>query len=388
MTPSDPILNKWSAELDQATMKSNALVVALFSVPQRRLLFGNLAAKHLLKGEAGSLVNPSFDHLCGQGAENPVYEGLLTIGDSISVNTTIEARVCIRAGEMLITGEVNLQKIIDQNTRMARLNQEINNLQRMLVKEKIMVENTMEDLQQANAQLEILNQEKNRFLSIAAHDLRNPISTAISYIDILLNNSEVFPADRKQKFLKVIEERLQFSLKLMAELLDVSRIESGSLQLKAEMNNYRQLLEQTIEFNQLVGKWKDIRVGLDCGEKELVFSFDRNKMEQVLNNLISNAIKYSKPGTSVSVSVKRVHGMVETAVSDQGIGIPENELGQIFEPFKKSSSRPTAGESSTGLGLAIAKKIVEEHGGQIGVKSKPGAGSTFTFSIPIIPKQE
>lgn len=382
MTPSDPILKKWSAELDLAMMSSNALVVALFSIPHRSLLFGNLAAKHLLKGETDSLVNPTFDHMSGQGGGNPVFEGLLTIGDSVSVNTTIEARVYMRDEELLITGEVNLQKIIDQNTRMARLNQEISNLQRMLVKEKIVVENTMEDLQQANAQLEILNQEKNRFLSIAAHDLRNPISTAISYIDILLNNAEVFPEDRKQKFLKVIEERLQFSLKLMAELLDVSRIESGSLQLKAELNNYWELLEQTIEFNQLVGKWKQISVGLDCGEEELVFSFDRNKMEQVLNNLISNAIKYSHPGSSVSISVKHVSGMVQTAIRDQGIGIPENELGRIFEPFQKSSSRPTGGESSIGLGLAIAKKIVEEHGGAIGVQSVPGEGSCFLFTLP------
>jgi signal transduction histidine kinase len=383
MTPSDPILNKWSAELDLATLNSSALVVALFSIPDRRLLFGNLAARQLLKGEAESLVNPSFDKLVGQGVGDPVFEGLLTIGDSISMNTTIEARVCIREEEILITGAVNLQKIMEQNTRMARLNQEISNLQRMLVKEKIMVENTMEDLKDANAQLEVLNQEKNRFLSIAAHDLRNPISTAISFTDILLNNADVFPEDRRQKYLKVIEERLQFSLKLMAELLDVSRIESGSLQLQTSLNDYRELLEQTIQFNQLVGKWKNISIGLECGEGEMVFSFDLSKMEQVLNNLISNAIKYSQPGTEVSVSVQFANGMVETAVRDQGVGIPESELGQIFEPFKKSSSRPTAGESSTGLGLAIAKKIVEEHGGHIGVESKPGAGSTFTFSLPL-----
>jgi signal transduction histidine kinase len=375
---------RWNVELEKAALQSNALFLAIYSLEERELLFGNLAAKHLLKGNpVGGLINPSFDQLAGRGGDNPVFDGLLTVGDNLSVNTTIEARVCIKSGEMLVTGEINLQKIVEQNTRMARLNQEISNLQRMLIKEKILVENTLEELKQANEQLEVLNQEKNRFLSIAAHDLRNPISTAISFTDILLNNADLFPEDRRRQFLKTIEERLQFSLKLMTELLDVSNIEAGTMQLKKESNDYRKLLEQTTTFNQLVGKWKNVSVKLDCRDSELVFGFDRNKMEQVLNNLISNAIKYSHPGSSVSVSVKRENQLLQTAVNDHGVGIPEEEQEKIFEPFQKSSSRPTAGESSTGLGLAIAKKIIEEHGGVIRVRSTPGKGSSFLFTLPL-----
>lgn len=378
-----PLHHQWTAELEDAVSRSNALFVALFSVNERKLLFGNPAALELLKDMGvDGLINPTFDKLAGLEGDNPVFEGLLTVGNSISVNTTMEARVFKKESGLLVAGEVNLQKIIELNTRMARLNQEISNLQRMLMKEKILTEQTLEELRQANHQLELLNQEKNRFLSIAAHDLRNPISTAISFTDILLHNADVFPDDRKAGFLKTIEERLQFSLKLMSELLDVSKIEAGTLQLKKEKADYRKLLEQTIAFNQLVGQWKKISIDLQCGEHELEFGFDRNKMEQVLNNLISNAIKYSHPGSRVTVSVKRGDKLVRTEIHDEGIGIPGDELDKIFEPFQKSSSRPTAGESSTGLGLAIAKKVVEEHGGSIGVTSKPGEGSSFFFTIP------
>ncbi|MFO7998811.1 MAG: HAMP domain-containing sensor histidine kinase [Bacteroidales bacterium] len=388
MQPPETLWKKWAIELKASVWESNALFVAIFSIDERMLLFGNQAAGHLLGGIPWEgLINPSFEKLAVQKGENPVFEGLLTIGDNVSVNTTTEARVFIKGNEMLIIGEVNLRKILDQNTKMARLNQEVSNLQRKLMKEKFLVENTLEKLQKVNEELEILNREKNRFLSIAAHDLRNPISTAISYTDILLNNADMFPADKQQQFLKTIEERLNFSLKLMAELLDVSRIEAGTIPLQKERTNYRMLLEQAIAFNQLVGKWKEISVNLAFTARDFVFDFDKNKIEQVLNNLISNAIKYSEKGSGVQVTVAQKEGFIHTTIADQGVGIPGHELDGIFEPFKKSSARPTGGESSTGLGLVIAKKIIEEHGGRIGVESTPGVGSSFYFSLPLMPKQ-
>jgi signal transduction histidine kinase len=374
----------WIGEIRQAAADSKALCIALFSTGDRKLVRANAAAVHLLRGGGPErLVNPTFDKLLECRGNEPAYEGLLTLGDNESMNTTIQAKVFVRDGEMLITGEVDLPRITDLNTKMARINQENNNLQRQLLKEKIQVERMMEELRETNRQLGLLNLEKNRFLSMAAHDLRNPISTAISYVDILLNSGGLFPEDKRTGFLHTIDERLKFSLKLMNELLDVSRIETRSIRLEVREHSYRDLLEQTIRFNQLVGRWKEISVGLACPGDPLVFAFDRNKMEQVLNNLISNAIKYSPKGSKVRIQVDREKEAVHTAVCDQGVGIREDELEGIFEPFRKSSSRPTAGESSTGLGLAITKKIIEEHGGGITVESSPGKGSCFRFTLPV-----
>jgi signal transduction histidine kinase len=110
---------------------------------------------------------------------------------------------------------------------------------------------------------------------------------------------------------------------------------------------------------------------------------DRNKIEQVLNNLISNAIKYSYPNTTIRIEVLRQGDFVVTKVIDQGQGIPADELPHVFKPFQKASTKPTAGEKSTGLGLAIVKKIIEGHQGEIGVESEVGKGSTFFFRLPL-----
>ncbi len=381
------ILKDWSVKLEEASLTSNALCFALFAIDDRRLIYGNKAILQLIKAKEvwKGLINPTFDSLVTTQQQGLVFEGLLTLGDSIAANATIDARIFIKDNELFITGEINLLHILDQNRKMSQLNQEISNLQRNLVKEKMMLANTLKELKQSNEQLSILNSEKNRFLSMAAHDLRSPISTAISYTDILRNDDGTFSPERKQRFLGIIEERLQFSLKLMAELLDISKIEAGSLELSLKTNDYVELVRQTIKFNQLIANLKDITITMDCEEQDLFFLFDRGKVEQVINNLISNAIKYSGKGTKVLVKVERQSGGVKTIVIDQGVGIKNHELPHIFYPFQKSSSTPTAGESSTGLGLAIAKKIVTEHGGSIDVESKEGHGSRFSFFIPLQP---
>jgi two-component system, sensor histidine kinase and response regulator len=377
-------LKKWKGLVEKATLNSHALCVALFQVDPPRCMFANQAMEHLLRTDKPweGLINPDFARLSAMTGEGLVFKGLLTIGDSLSMNTTIEACIYRQGNEILLTGEINLLKMLDQNTKMARLNQEISNLQRNLVKEKMILANILDELKQANQQLALLNEEKNRFISMAAHDLRSPVSTALSYTDIMLNNEGIFPKEKNLQFLRVIEERLGFALKLMSELLDLGKIESGSLKLNLQKNDFLQLLEKTIRFHRMVADMKKISIFLDCTEESLLFAFDKEKMEQVLNNLISNAIKYSAPATHVQVKTERHQNEVRTWVIDQGVGIKESELSQIFHAFQKSSSVPTAGESSTGLGLVIAKKIVEEHGGVIGVESEENKGSSFYFTIP------
>jgi signal transduction histidine kinase len=171
-------------------------------------------------------------------------------------------------------------------------------------------------------------------------------------------------------------------LKLINDLLDVAKIEAGRLDLELATGNLCGLIEENLTMNQMLAEKKSIRLDFaaECGLP--LFRFDRGKVEQVLNNLISNALKFSAPGTAVTVQASHVNDSVVVSVRDHGQGIPAEELDKLFKPFGKTTVCSTAGEKSTGLGLAICRKIVEGHGGRIWAESELGKGSNFSFSLP------
>lgn len=382
-------ISSWLDIVESAALASNALCIAVFSIPDRSLLFGNKAFHQLAQTTpAESLINPTFERLEQLSAESdsrtkPLFEGLMTIGSDTGMNTTINTKVFRDGDQMLVTGEIDLERINKQNQRLSELNRETSNLQRQLTKDKILLEHTLYDLKKANEQLGIVNEEKNKFMNMAAHDLRNPIAIAISYADILINDPDSFSASQRETFLKTIEERLRFSLKLMSELLDISKIEAGDVELNMTNNDYVALVNKTVAFNQMVARYKNIHIRIETDISSWHFAFDKNKIEQVLNNILSNAIKYSFKNSYIIIWItKDENGKAVTSVIDQGAGIKKEELPNIFQPFHKSSTTPTAGESSTGLGLAISKKIVEEHGGWLEVSSRINEGSRFTFFLP------
>jgi two-component system cell cycle sensor histidine kinase PleC len=241
-----------------------------------------------------------------------------------------------------------------------------------------------EALQQSNDQLRELNNQKNEFLGMAAHDLRNPIAVIQNVSLILSRYSSENLSEKQQEFLRKIHNTSKFMLELLNHLLDISKIEAGKLELEITKNNYPNFVEKTIEFNRFFATEKSISMDLVLLNEIPPIGFDQNKIEQVLNNLISNAIKYSHPHTTITIGVLKEKGFVVTKVIDQGQGIPQDELPHVFKAFQKTSTKPTAGEKSTGLGLAIVKKIVEGHQGEIGVESEVGKGSTFFFKLPLL----
>jgi PAS domain S-box-containing protein len=244
-----------------------------------------------------------------------------------------------------------------------------------------------EALRQSNDQLRELNNQKNEFLGMAAHDLRNPIAVIQNSSSVLSRFSSENLSEKQKEFLKKIYDTSKFMLELLNSLLDISKIESGKLELEITKNNYPDFVIKNIEFNRFFATEKSISIDLMVSDDIPPVDFDKNKIEQVLNNLISNAIKYSHPNTTIRIEVITEKDIVVTKVIDQGQGIPENELPHVFKPFQKTSTKPTAGEKSTGLGLAIVKKIVEGHQGIIGVESEVGKGSTFFFKLPLLEKE-
>jgi len=239
------------------------------------------------------------------------------------------------------------------------------------------------ELKEQNIKLEELNNQKNKILGIAAHDLRSPIGTIQMIADLLLESFEEYPAEENRKFFNDIRNISKFSLNVLDDLLDISAIESGKLDLQKVKSNYSEIVRRSIDMNQPFARNKNIAIKFNNNGLDPVLFFDKIKIVQVLNNLISNAIKYSHPQTVISIELEKEGNDLITRVVDQGQGISENELYLLFGTFQRTSTKATGGERSTGLGLAIVKKIVEEHKGKVGVKSELGKGSTFYFSLPL-----
>jgi PAS domain S-box-containing protein len=240
------------------------------------------------------------------------------------------------------------------------------------------------EVEQKNAELAKLVEFKNLMLGMAAHDLRNPLAVVSAASSFLLDDAgKALSEAKKTDFIRRINANGEFMLKLIDDLLDVAKIESGQLDLELAAGDLCGLIEENLTMNRMLAEKKGIRLDF-APEYGLPLSrFDRRKVEQVLNNLVSNALKFSALGTVVTVQASRANGTVVVSVRDQGQGIPAKELDKLFKPFGTTSVRGTAGEKSTGLGLAICSKIIEAHHGRIWAESEPGIGSSFSFSLPV-----
>ncbi len=234
----------------------------------------------------------------------------------------------------------------------------------------------------ANDKLKELNELKNKFLGIASHDLRSPLYLIRSYGEVLQGGSVGRVNDQQIKLLEKINASSDFMKNLLDNLLDISKIESGKCDLDRKDEDFNKLAENQIELHQLIAQKKGIEIKYDLGKIPLV-NCDRNAIIQIMGNFIGNAVKFSPPKTQVFVSTCKEGNSVRFSVKDEGPGISKEEQKLLFGEFQTLSSKPTGGEKSTGLGLAIVKKLVTLHGGEVGVSSEPGKGSTFFFKLPI-----
>ena len=238
-------------------------------------------------------------------------------------------------------------------------------------------------LTKKNLQLEELNGEKNRFLGMAAHDLRNPIGSVMGFCSILKAGILGEVTEKQREVIERMSRSATFMSNLLDDLLDVSKIESGKLDLKRSEYDFEVQIEDNVSLQRMLAEKKSIQLNVVWQTPLRKISADAGKIEQVLTNLLSNAIKYSQPGTTTTLEIAESEGELLVAVRDQGQGIAAHELDRVFKPFEKTSTQTTAGEKSTGLGMAIVKKIVEGHQGKIWVESELGVGSTFYFTLPL-----
>jgi two-component system, OmpR family, sensor kinase len=321
---------------------------------------GQLLALHIAGGktEEGFLivgakslagVARTFEELAQSRDEQPG-----ALGDALQ-NLSLRARAQVDAG-------------VDYYDELTRLNNELATAQRELAKR--------------NAELARLNEQKNQFLGIAAHDLRNPLNVILNYSQFIVDQSSDGLEPKQLEFVKRIMHSSAFMLNLVNDLLDVARIEAGKLELELERVDLREIVRRNVALNRTLAERKGIEIALAEGEGLPLLQVDVFKIEQVLNNLIENAIKFSPPQGRIDVQVDETEAGVTVSVRDQGEGLTGEELERLFRPFEKGRVKTTGGEKSTGLGLAIVKRIVEGHGGRIWAESLATGGAAFFFSLP------
>lgn len=243
-------------------------------------------------------------------------------------------------------------------------------------------------LEDQKAQLEIsehklkkLRTQKDETLAIVAHDIKNPAAAIKSFVD-LLESYDLSAQEQHDVFSGLVETSSRL-LKLADEFTSVIAEEYTPFQLKKEKKNIKIPIEQIITVNKVKASEKNIELRLYQPEPDIEIEFDEEKIKEVIDNLVGNAIKFCPEKTKVEVFTKYDQKYVTVEITDNGFGLTEDEIAHAFEKGSKLSTKPTGNESSSGLGLWIAKKIVNEHDGKVWVKSKKGFGSTFAFKLPI-----
>ena len=240
-----------------------------------------------------------------------------------------------------------------------------------------------EMLKRRKEQLERLNNLKSLFLNITSHELRTPMTAIRGYAQLLTLEKFGRIGDEQKKILETIIRNIDRLDKLLNDILDVSRLESGTLKITPERCRIEEIIDNAVETMEGHARLKNIRI-----EKMVEYDLpdlllDKNRMEQVITNLLSNAIKFSNRNSRILVRAKRDGENVVLEVQDFGRGIPKSKLNKIFEPFYQVDTGMDRKFGGAGLGLTIVKGIVEAHGGKVEVDSKLGEGSTFRIILPV-----
>jgi PAS domain S-box-containing protein len=238
------------------------------------------------------------------------------------------------------------------------------------------------ELELRNREIEKANRLKSEFLANMSHELRTPLHTVIGFAELLAEETKGPLNPYQKRFINHIHKDAQHLLALINEVLDISKIEAGKLQLYREALYLGAVLEEALSSIRPQAAAKSIAIESNIPLPVSVDG-DRMRVKQILFNLLSNAVKFTPEGGHIRVDVLSSEGFAQVSVSDTGIGIPAAEHDSIFDKFHQVGATTSGMREGTGLGLPITKRLVEEHGGRIWLESEPGKGSRFTFTLPL-----
>lgn len=362
---------------DQALhyLKETAPVVFLTCTDDGKIIDANRFAQ-LLTGQ--KLINSylkkhivdfagTFDF--GELVRQSNHEHLLNIQTASGLPQSLYFRFKAFNDTVLTFGRLDIEELEIMRTKLLSFNHEFSNLTRQL--------------QKKNAQLKKLNAEKNQFLGIAAHDLRNPIGLMLTYSEFLVAEAAPLLQGEHLRFLNTINAACQYMQQIVDDYLDYSAIEAGKFELNLNPASFQSVLEESLQPLQLKAAQKNIQLDVNCADSLPTIVMDAPKIEQVIINLVANALEHTPPDLQVAITVSLAQSSLIFAVKDQGPGIDPKERDKLFKPFATARAPKTSGEKSTGLGLLISRKIVEAHKGKITVESEPDKGSTVSFSLQI-----
>jgi PAS domain S-box-containing protein len=234
--------------------------------------------------------------------------------------------------------------------------------------------------------IKTVEQMKNDFVSIASHELRTPLGVIMSYLNLFLAGQLGPITDDQHMFMERIYHSSADMAALVEDLLNISRIEAGRLEVSVQPFSLNQLIQEVLNHLEVRYQTKNIRIKLDLPDEPIKLQADRQKIEQALTNIIDNAIKYTYEKGTIRISAIVTDATAEIKVKDTGVGISPDHIGHIFEKFYRENNPLSVKEGGSGLGLYISKKLIELHGGTITATSKRGHGSTFSIKLPATEK--
>jgi signal transduction histidine kinase len=276
----------------------------------------------------------------------------------------------------------HLEELVKERTlRLQEVNEDLSREVDERIKREKELQRTLAELAVAKTQAEVADNLKSAFLATMSHELRTPLNSIIGFTGIILRERVGPLNDEQKKQLNMVRRSSQHLLSLINDVLDISKIEAGQLQLAYENMDLPQTIEKVVQSTRPLADIKGLELGFDTSTEIKTITGDVRRVEQILLNLLSNAIKFTEKG-SVGIVCEADAGNIIFKVVDTGIGIKDEDMETIFKSFRQVDSGISRKYEGTGLGLSISKKLVELMGGKIWVTSIWGAGSTFCFSLP------
>lgn len=262
-----------------------------------------------------------------------------------------------------------------------KINQQLTNQKKEIEDQRLNIERQNAQLERRNEQLSHLNEEKNNLIKILAHDLRTPINQVQGLAQLLLLENPSFNGEQKDSIHRIIDSSIRLNT-MIGKILDVDAIESNRINLQLETMDLNTLTKRVVGSFERIAAKKDIQLAFSAADGPMAVKGDILYMTEIIENLISNAIKFSEWNKKVVVALGACEVNVRLKIQDEGPGLTDEDKQKIFQKFQRLSARPTAGEYSTGLGLSIVKKYTELMNGRVWYESTEGAGTAFFLEFP------
>jgi PAS domain S-box-containing protein len=370
--------------------KESPSAIAIIRIRDSFILDVNAAFERLTGYSRKDILNRSLDQLnifsnqadrvklsktIGQKGEVRNYEMNFLAKDRSNIT------VLLSAIQMEVAGEQSFLVVIHDITERKKALEQIEKYVEELQQNKTLLEESAKELSLLNQKLNESNLNKDKFFSILAHDLRSPFSALLGFAEFLSNHIEELTEDEIKEFSQRIYKSLNNLFKLIEDLLQWSRIQTGRIDYAPVKFDLHRVADETLEIFQVNSSQKEIEVKNNIARNSFVFA-DEDMISRVIGNLLSNAIKFTPRKGEITLSAAEKEGFLQFTISDTGVGISSDNMQRLFKIEQTLTTEGTEKERGTGLGLILCKEFVEINHGSISVKSEPGKGSNFIILLP------